>query len=229
MAPVASVHIADVGIRKGLRFVRKAPTPSSIQGLRHADVGLTAPLSSSLLAKPSPGRVGLIAFWDDDDALGAFLADHPLAAMLSGGFHARLEPLRAFGSWPGLPADLAVNRTTEYQGPAVVLTLGRLRLSQTVRFLRTSSRAEGAVVGAPGLVWATGLARPPFVSTCSLWESVDALSAYAYREKDAAHPTAISADRTKPFHRRQAFVRFRPYAIHGQLHGRNPLPERTLA
>jgi hypothetical protein len=229
MAPVASVHIADVGVRKGLRFVRKAPTPGSIDGLRRADVALTGPLSASVMPSPSPGRVGLIAFWDDDDALSSFLADHPLAAALAGGWHARLEPLRAFGAWPGLPSDLPVNRTTEYQGPALVLTLGRLRLSQTVRFLRTSSRAEGAVVDAAGLVWATGLAKPPFVSTCSLWESVDALSAYAYREKNAAHPTAISVDRAKPFHHRQAFVRFRPYAMHGQLHGRNPLPAQALA
>jgi hypothetical protein len=29
-------------------------------------------------------------------------ASHPLAEELAGGWHARMEPLRVFGSWPGL-------------------------------------------------------------------------------------------------------------------------------
>jgi hypothetical protein len=109
-----------------------------------------------------------------------------------------------------------------------VVTLGRLRMTQLVRFLRTSHKAETQVIGAPGLLWATGMARPPFVATCSLWESTGALSAYAYGPTDPAHPGAIAADRTKPFHHQSAFIRFRPYASHGSLGGRNPLAERWL-
>jgi hypothetical protein len=40
---------------------------------------------------------------------------------------------------------------------------GRLRLRQAPRFLRTSARAEARVVDAPGLAWATALARSAFV------------------------------------------------------------------
>ena len=82
------------------------------------------------------------------------------------------------------------------------------------------------VVDAPGLIWATAMARPPFVATCSLWESTDALSAYAYGGDDPAHPDAIATDRAKPFHHRSAFIRFRPYASQGSLGGRNPLAAR---
>jgi hypothetical protein len=226
---IASVHVADVGTRRALGVLRKAPTPAAVEGLRHANVALAAKLSRSVRPSPTPGRVALVAFWNDDDALDRFIADHPTAAKLAAGWHVRLEPLRAFGSWPGLGEGIPTARVVDYEGPAAVLTLGRLRLTQAARFFRTSARAEGEVVDAPGLLWATGLARPPFVATCSLWETSRALSAYAYGHREQAHPAAIAADRAKPFHHQSAFIRFRPYGSEGCLEGKNPLAETGLA
>jgi hypothetical protein len=97
-----------------------------------------------------------------------------------------------------------------------------------VRFLRTSAKAEARVVEAPGLIWATGLGRPPFVATCSLWQTTEALSTYAYGGEDPAHPNVIAADQAKPFHRQSAFIRFRPYGSEGGLGGKNPLGEDWL-
>lgn len=229
MAPVVSVHIADIGAGPGLRLLaRRRPRPGSVAGLRHADLGAAAPLSGSLLPAPTFGRVAFIGFWDDDAAVDRFVRGHPLGGTLSDGWQARLEPLRRFGSWPGLPDDLSASRHTEYDGPAVVLTLGRLRLRRAVPFLRASAKAEAAVVAAPGVRWATGLARPPFVATCSLWESTRALAAYAYGARDRGHPDAIDADAAQPFHHRSAFVRFRPYHVEGRLTGANPLDEGAL-
>jgi len=225
---IASVHIADVGARAALGVLRKAPRPASTPGLRSANVALAAPLSRSVLPKPSFGRAGLVAFWDDDDALDRFLADDPLAATLAGGWHVRLEALRAFGTWPGLPADVPSDRNTDHAGPSAVLTLGRLRTTQAVRFLRTSAKAEGAAAEAPGLTWASGLARPPFVATCSLWESTKALATYAYGHTAPAHADAIAAGEAKPFHHESAFIRFRPYDSTGGLGNKNPLPADWL-
>jgi hypothetical protein len=220
---IASVHIADVGVGSALRLARRAPKPGSIPGLRHANVALAAPLGGSMAPKPQLGRIGLIAFWDDDAAVERFLAGHPLAAKLAGGWHSRLEPLRAFGTWPGLPTDVPRPRVVPHEGPAAVLTLGRMRLTQAVRFLKASNKAENGVLGADGLVWATGMARPPFVATCSLWQSSEALSAYAYGSGAGPHPDAITDGRVKPFHHEQAFIRFRLYASAGSLSGKNPL------
>lgn len=174
---IASVHVADVGGLKALGVLRKSPKAASTPGLRHANVGLTAPLSGSLRPSPDAGRVGLVAFWDDDAALDSFLADHPMAETLAGGWRVRLAPLRVHGTWPGVPDDLPKTRNLAPVGPAAVLTLGRVKLHRVVPFFKASAKAEGAVLDAPGLIWATGLAKPPFVSTCSLWESSDALSA----------------------------------------------------
>jgi len=225
MGVVASVHIADVGVANGLRLVTRTPKPGSVAGLRHANLAIAAPLRTGQAVAPTPSRIALIAFWEGDDAIDRFVASHPLGAKLAGGWSARITPLRAYGSWPGLPDDLSTSRTTDYHGPAVVLTLGRLRLSQAIRFMRTSQKAEAAARVAPGMLWGTALARPPFVATCSLWESTRALSTYAFATSQPAHPHAIDADRAKPFHHQSAFVRLRPYDVRGALAGGNPLPE----
>ena len=231
---IASVHVADIGPRAAIGVVRSAPKPASTPGLRQANVALTAPLSGSVRPSPDLGRAGLIAFWDDDAALDRFLAHHKMAATLAGGWRVRLEPLRLHGGWPGVPDDLPRARSVEHDGPAVVLTLGRVKLGRALAFFRTSAKAEAAVIEAPGLIWTTGLAKPPFVATCSLWESADALRAYAYgaqaSDGDApAHPGAIAADRAKGFHHQSAFIRFRPYASEGELGGVNPLVESWMS
>jgi hypothetical protein len=220
---IASVHIANVGTGVALSLVRKAPEPSDVKGLRNAEVAVCAPLSASILGRPDFGRVALIAFWDADADIDRFVDHHPVAARLAGGWHVRLEPLRAHGSWPGLPDDTPTTRAVDHEGPVAALTMGRLRVTQAVRFLRASAKAEARALGAPGLVWATGLARPPFVSTCSLWESTRALSTYAYGNAEPAHPRAIAEGERKPFHARETFIRFRPYGSVGGLDGRNPL------
>lgn len=221
---IASVHIADLGPGSAVGVLRKQPKPGSVPGLRQGNLALAAPLSKSTLPPLRIGRVGFVAFWDDDRAIDAFVADHPLGRRLAGGWEIRLEALRMYGSWPGVPSDIPPSRRTDYEGPAAVVTLGRLKLPQAPRFVRTSAKAEGAVLQADGLVWATGLARPPFFSTCSLWESTKALSVYAYGQREPAHSEAIDANRAKPFHHQSAFIRFRPVFSRGSLGGRNPLP-----
>ena len=228
MTVVASVHIADVGPGRALGLLRKVPRPGTIDGLRQANVAAAMPLRASTVPAPSFGRVAMVAFWDDDDAVERFAADHPLGEKLRGGWSARLEPLRRHGSWPGLPDDVPTDRSTDYDGPDIVLTFGHLRLTRAIRFLRTSRKAETSALASPGMVWATAMARPPFVATCSLWRSTRELATYAYGARDPGHPDAITSDRAKPFHHKSAFVRFRPYMMRGSLAGKNPLPDHAL-
>ena len=209
-----------------MRLLRKVP---SAPGLRHADIALSTPLRAGRIPTLQPGRIVLYGWWDDDAALDRFLAEHPVARTMADGWRARLELVRAFGTWPGMPGDVPRSRHEAHDGAAVVLTLGRLRIHRLVPFLRTSHPAEKEALQSPGFIWGTAVARPPFVSTCSLWESGQAAADYAYGSKGRPHPHAIEADRQKPFHKIEAFVRFKPYDVHGRLDGKNPLPARALA
>ncbi|HEV7524833.1 MAG TPA: spheroidene monooxygenase [Acidimicrobiia bacterium] len=225
---LASVHIADLGLGRALGLIAKGPARIQADGLRNANLGLAAPLGGGLAPKPQLGRVALITMWDDDEALDRFVASSPIAHAFAGGWHTRLRPLRTHGSWPGLPDDLPHSRAVDGDEPVAVLTLGRLRWPRLGPFLRSSAKAGDRAVDAPGLIWATGLARPPFFATCSLWESAAASAGYAYGAGDAHHD-AIAAGRAKPFHHQEAFVRFRPYSFGGHLDGRNPLGATSLA
>src|SRR5436190_24307983 len=77
---VVSVHIADVGLPKSLGLIRH-PRPATIPGLLQANAGVAAKFGTSP-ARPSLGRVGLLAFWQDEISLKQFAATHPLAAKL---------------------------------------------------------------------------------------------------------------------------------------------------
>jgi len=221
---ILSVHIADVGATRAPGVLRSRPDPAVVSGLRYAETTIAAPLGGGLLPRPQPGRVGMIAAWEDDDALEHFLTEHPLAERLAGGWHASLEPLRASGTWSrlqGLPRQaLAVDEAE----PVAVLTLGRLRLARVVPFLRASATAERQAVADPALLAATGLARPAqLVATFSLWRTASAMREYAYGAGGEGHSTAIGAHRAQPFHHESVFIRLRPYASQGSWDGRDPL------
>lgn len=223
---VVSVHLADVGLPRSLRHLRH-PRPASIAGLLHANAGVAATFGTTP-ARPSPGRVGLIAFWQDEVALEQFEASHPLAAALGNGLVMHARPLRIHGAWPGVSGDVPKQRNVEHDGPVLVLTLAKTKLSRFVPFFRASQPAEKAVAAAPGNLFSSAVLRPPFISSVSLWESSDAAKDYAYSGRQAGHPEAIEAGRVKPFHHQQAFIRLAIEEIRGSLAGRNPLPPAAV-
>lgn len=218
---IATVQLADLGPVDMVRAVRRRPKPSDTPGLRSAEVAVFAPLA---LSRPPPvSRAGLIAFWDDDASFDQFVENDPIGRRFAGGLQARLTPLRAYGSWPGLPADVDRSRAVPHDGPVVVLTLGRLHLSQTIRFLRASRPAERAAVEHDGMLWGSAAIRPPFVATVSIWADTKATAAYAYGRQQPAHTDAIGEQQRKDFHRQSAFIRFAPTRLEGTLRGTNPV------
>jgi hypothetical protein len=224
---IATVQLADLGPATSLRAIMRRPKPSDTLGLKAAEVAVFAPLALS--GPPPIRRAGLIAFWDDDDAFDRFVHNDPIGQHFSGGFQARLRPLRAHGSWPGLAADVPTSRAVQHDGPVVVLTLGRLRISQAVRFLRTSRPAERAAAAHDGMIWGSAAVRPPFVATMSIWRNAQATAAFAYGRQPPAHSEAISAQQRKDFHRQSVFIRFTPTRLEGTLRGTNPLVASDIA
>lgn len=220
---IVSVHIASVGARSALGALRRPPDPDETPGLTYAATTVTAPIDGKLRPKPRLDPIGLIAAWEDDEALNRFLRDDRLGALFGTGWTARLEPLRVFGSWKGMPGLPSRELPAGDEEPVAVLTLGRLRRHRLLPFLRDGAAAEADAVDEPELLASTGMARPPnLVSTFTLWRSTAAMRDYAHR-RGGAHQAAVRDDRARPFHRESAFIRFRPYASQGTWGGRDPL------
>jgi hypothetical protein len=224
---IATVQLVDLGPAGTLRAIMRRPKPRDTPGLRSAQVAVFAPLALS--GPPPLSRAGLIAFWDDHDGFDRFLDGDPIGERFAGGFQARLRPLRAHGSWPGLPADVPQTRAVEHDGPAVVLTLARLRVSQVVRFLRASRPAERAAVASDGMIWGSAAVRLPFLATVSIWQDARLAATYAYGRQQPAHSHAISEQQRKDFHRQSAFIRFVATRLEGSLGGLNPLVAAEIA
>jgi hypothetical protein len=221
---IASFHIADVRKLAGLRLLRRPPTPRHTPGLRYGVLTIAAPLSERLLARPDVGRIALIAAWEDDGALDRFLAGHPLAEALQGGWRTRLQPTHIFGAWPPLDGLVGDAPPMADDEPAAALTIGRLRFSQAPRFFKAGAAAERLAVRDPALLRGTGLARPPgLVATFSLWQTTGAMRAYAGGPTGREHRDAVKAHAERPFHHASAFIRFRPYASEGEWDGADPL------
>jgi len=229
---IVSVHLADVGRLKAQRMLLRRLDPAGIAGMAYAEVAFTAELGRRpawRIPRPQPGRIGLIAAWEEDVALDRFLAGHRFARQLSDGWHVRLEPLRCFGSWAGLPGLPDTELPVEDDEPVAALTLGRLRIARTPAFLRAGAPAERDAAENPAVLAVTGLGRftpPRLVSTFSLWRSAAAMREYAF-DPSGSHQAAVRVDRAHPFHRESAFIRFRPYASRGSWGGRDPLAAVT--
>lgn len=221
---IMSVHIADVGARRAAGLLRRKLDGSDSPGLRHAEATVTAPLAPGPPPVPKPGRVALVACWDDDEAFDRFLGEHAVAEMLAGGWHVRLEPLRAVGAYSpfaGLPTQELPVGDDE---PVVVLTYGRLRLRRAVAFFRASSHAAGLAAEQPAMLAGTGLARPPrIVSTFSVWRTAREMRAYTLGTVGPGHRDAAREHNEDPFHHEAVFARFRPYGAQGLWDGRQPL------
>jgi hypothetical protein len=211
---VTSIHLAHAPLSETISILRHPPRAAEVPGLRYIETVMVAPLSARLLPTPKVRSVGLIAVWDDDRALDAFLAQDQLAAKFNAGFRVRLRPTRVVGSWPQLP-DLPNELRPEGQGPVAALTIGHLRLPRAVPFLRASARAAADALASGNMVFATGLARPPhLVATFSIWCDLEAMRSYVERAT-GGHSKATTTNAAKPFHEHSAFIRFEPYDQHG--------------
>jgi len=221
---IVSVHIADLGPRKAVEVLLRQPRPAGVPGLTYAETTANAPLGEPLLPPRGLGPIGMIAAWENDEALERFSrSPHPVARHLAPGYEVRLEPLRVSGAWAGMPGLPVRALPVDDDEPVGILTLGRLRLLRTGAFRRSAGPAEAAALASPALLAGTGLARPPrFVATFTLWRSAAAMREFAYG-RGIPHQAAIDADRARPFHHESAFVRFRPYASQGAWDGRDPL------
>lgn len=223
---ITSVHIAEFGL-SGAMF--RGVKPAQVPGLLSADGGPLAQLGPAVLPRPDIKRIGMVAFWESEDALDDFVTSNPTGKRLAEGWQARLSPLRAYGTWPGLPADTPKARTVTTEGPVAVTTLAKLKLAHAYRFFKTSATAEARVVTSPGLIWASGFGGLPFAATQSLWESAQAAHDYAYGAAQPEHSDAVEVDRVKTFHREKAFVRYEILSVSGEMTGgSNPIPAFDL-
>jgi hypothetical protein len=222
-----SYHLAELPVRVTVRTLVRPPTRASVPGLRHAEclarMRLGAPTVSP--ERLQLRRLAMFCEWESEDALEAFLGEHPLGRRLGDGWHVRLQFLRRYGAVACLPDLPPVAGEWDPEEPIVAVTLARLNLPNLPRFLAWGKPVERLVRDHPGQTLALAAFRPPRTfSTFSVWRSVREMTDMVHGRSEVQdpgrHAAAMAEQRRLEFHRESAFMRFRPLSEHGAWQGR---------
>lgn len=222
---LASVHIVDTGIIKNL--TRRVPKPASIPGLRWSKKAICGRLSPGIMPAADPRRGGMVAWWNDDASLDNFLDHDPRAAPYADGWSVRLQPVRGRATWPKADFDPSPDAPVDHDGIHVAATLGAAHIHKIPGFFSASGHLEQQFVDDPAGLWGLAITMPPrLVMTLTFWENTAATDAYV---NSGAHGQAMKdhydfATETHEYVAPGGFFGFRPYAMTGELAGKNPTP-----
>ncbi len=173
-------------------------------------------------------RSAVFAVWDDEADLDRFLASHPIARrwdQATESWHVRLRSLGGHGRWRGVD-PLDGMEKGERGGQVAIVTRADVRRSAGRAFGHAAREVDTELHTAPGLIDVVGVGEAPIgrLATFSLWESMDAVKAYAYSMP--RHQQVIDQTRDGDWYSEEMFARFEPYGSTGRWDGRDPLARR---
>ena len=151
------------------------------------------------------------------DSHEAFVADRRFEFLKDAGMDLKtwlLDPVLGHGSWGGVQ-PFAFGRPLAAEDQVAVLTRASIsRWKWPLFWLKVGSVGKRAA-GSKGLLFAKGVGEYPLLeqATFSVWESQEALAAFAY--KGADHAKVIRQTRKIQWYREELFVRFRVLSANG--------------
>jgi hypothetical protein len=180
----------------------------------------------------------LLACWADERALAAFERSAVLRrwderTLATGGERLRvvMTPLSSRGSWQGRrpfgdPVPVghhhheARRATRDDPGVVAAVTRARLRPSKAATFWRAVPPVSARLREAPGLLLSLGIGEAPvgLQGTFSVWESAQALEAFAYGTPE--HRDAVARTATVGWYVEELFARLSVIEAAGSLVGR---------
>jgi len=173
---------------------------------------------------PNLRRYALLAVWDTPETAAAFRATHPLWAAYQARcletWSAVLAPFKSQGLWDGgNPFDYEIAPPPPH-APVAVLTRASINVLKSASFWRFVRPTSAALARTAGVRLAIGLGELPLVrqATLSVWESAQAMQAYAYHSPE--HREAMRRTRTEGWYSEELFARFWVLESHGTVDGR---------
>ncbi|MFC4640180.1 hypothetical protein [Deinococcus hohokamensis] len=130
-----------------------------------------------------------------------------------------LRPERWHGQWGGVnpfEGPQAPSRAAGPGGPVAVLTRAAIRPGKLVPFWRAVPAAQRRLSSQAGLVFALGIGEVPLLyqATFSLWDSTEAMQAFAYGGQQ--HREVIARTRREGWYREELFARFTVLDVLGE-------------
>jgi hypothetical protein len=200
---IFSFHITDVG---PLNLARELCLKNKkVPGLIHSESLMTMRLGAPVMRPSRYGYSKLVFFarWKDEESLNKYLS----TSVLQTGWHVRLKFYRRWGfvsELDGMPENI-LNPCPD--APVVGITLARLKISETMRFLKWGKPVETLVRDHPGSIMALAAMRPlTTLSTFSMWKNEEAMIEMVSGK--TIHAEAMKEQARKSFHHEFTTMRF---------------------
>jgi hypothetical protein len=235
-SPVASTHIFRFrSFRDAARSLaldrRRLGDAPGVRYARHVFVGALHS-EGFTFGLVDPRRQMAMCLWDDEAALERFLRESPLARSWLDATdeycELRLRPFRTHGTYRGEEpfADLPAGNA---DGAVAIWTFAAIP-PRSLRYFWTSIRpAAHRLLESPGLV--AGTAGPERfytgAMTFTIWSSLEDAVRFAYRTPP--HRGIVKRVRDHDVLTDSMFIRFSPYAAHGQWPARSRFATRFEA
>lgn len=132
------------------------------------------------------------------------------------------EPVESHGKWSG-KEPFGNPKIKNHEGLVGVLTRATIRPSRLKNFWRNVPKVAAIMDQSKGFITSVGIGEAPFYmqATFSVWESLDDVKQFAY--KDQEHAEVIKLTRKEDWYSEELFARFKILKSEGTINGVNPL------
>lgn len=169
--------------------------------------------------KPDFSVYALLTVFENEKSAKAFCESNIMAvyrkeAVLHS--HIFMHNIHAHGKWSGKEPFKSEASLTESK-PVCVITRATIKPFLAPRFWKYVPVVSAAIENFEGLIYSKGIGEwPVFMqATFSVWESVDAMKAYAYENKH--HSEMVRKTRELAWYKEELFSRFHPFEQSGNL------------
>ncbi len=223
---IFSFHVLSIPLIQIPQFLLCPVLKKKIPGLRHSEsfftMGLGAPIVSA--RRYNFNTFAFFAWWSEESYLHEFLAQ-PSQKYYADAWHVRMKLYRRWGEVKEL-RDVIVNpELAAPDKPVVAVTLARLKLRETLRFIKWGKPVEVQVREHPGKTRALAGMRPfNTFSTFSIWknesEMLGMVRGHDENQNEESHKLAMQERVRRDFHYEFTTMRFVPIKEVGTwIHG----------
>ncbi|MFN3851355.1 MAG: DUF3291 domain-containing protein [Spirosomataceae bacterium] len=133
------------------------------------------------------------------------------------------SPYESHGKWDGKEPFGSPVADKSYQGRIAVLTRATIRLNKLKNFWKNVPVVADSMTKAKGFITSVGIGEAPFVkqATFSVWESLEDVKQFAYRQRQ--HAEVVKLTRQGRWYSEELFARFIILESFGTLNKKNPL------
>ncbi len=224
---IFSFHLAKVPFYKLPSFFLRSMHEKNLPGPKASESFFTMNLGEPIMSVPRYNfkTVALFAWWDQESALSNFL-DRPGNEFLRDGWHVRMKLYRRWGEVAELKNAVVTPELASPNRPVVAVTLARLNILETRRFITWGRPVESQVRDHQGINLALAAMRPfNTFSTFSIWknesEMLNMVNGNHKLTDGDGHKLAMQERLRKDFHHEFTTMRFMPVKEFGAWNGKS--------